>query len=100
MSKGIVKRATRTPFEPANNTQLELVRQSEGLQRLITADGPLSEQDKQDFRELTTARGADQYLVPNHLLAGDSLGVRPGTLAPQLAGTKRVLRHSQIVGNV
>ena len=80
MSKGIVQQAPKTKFKPANNTKVELIRRSQGMQRLITMDERLSEQDKQDSRKLTTARGAYQYLGSDHLLAYNIVGGRPGTL--------------------
>ena len=63
------------------------------------ADNILSGEQRKQFADCMRAKGAEQHIGADYLVACDNLGFDPASKVPQLPGTTRTLKPVQVTGS-
>jgi hypothetical protein len=84
-------------FQAAGQEELDNLRTGSAIGNLV-ADDILSGEQLKEFADFMRAKGAEQHIGPDFLVACDNLGFDPASKEPQLPGTTRTLKPAQVTG--
>ena len=84
-------------FQAASQEELDNLRTGSAIGNLV-ADDILSGEQLKEFADFMRAKGAEQHIGPDFLVACDNLGFDPASKEPQLPGTTRTLKPVQVTG--